>query len=82
MHLFGSDRVLLREIADGLSTIEGGRVDSLLPLISAGLVTGARISVASNLAFHKVTLTCLGLDCLYHPVEHILRAGIPQRIPG
>lgn len=67
MHLFGSDRVLLREIADGLSTIEGGRVDSLLPLISAGLATGERVSLADTLAFQKVMLTCRGLACLYPP---------------
>lgn len=67
MHLFGTDRVLLREIADGLAFVEGGRVASLLPLMSAGLVAGERVSQADALAYQKVVLTSRGLACLYPP---------------
>ena len=65
MHLYGTDRVLLREIADGLSSVKGGRMDSLLPLIGAGLVTGERISTTGGKVYRNVMLTHSGLAYLY-----------------
>lgn len=73
MHLFRTDQGLLREIADGLSSVEGGKVDGVLALMGAGLVTGERISSAGSLAFRNVMLTHRGQAYLY-PAE-----GPPKR---
>ena len=56
--------MLLREIADGLSVVEGGRVDSLAPLLLANLISGQRCVEAEALMFIHVRLTRDGIACL------------------
>jgi len=64
LHLFGTDRVILHEIAEGLSVFEGGRVDSLVPLLSANLISGERRIEAGVARFINVRLTRSGAACL------------------
>jgi hypothetical protein len=64
MHLFKTDRVILGEIADGLSTVDGGRVDSLMPLLVANLITGRRSVQAGAAVYTHLCLTRDGIA--YH----------------
>ena len=70
IHLFGTDRVILGEIAEGLSVFEGGRVDSLVPLLSANLISGERRMEAGVARFINVRLTRSGAACLKEPLPH------------
>lgn len=71
MQLYGVDRVMLREIANGLSTLTGGRLASFHALMSVGLVTGVPAMTSAGLAFNEVQLTDRG-----HTFLHRVRTEI------
>lgn len=56
---------MLREIANGLSTIDGGRVDSLLALMGAGMATGIQCPQSEKPVFIQVHLTSSGAAYLH-----------------
>lgn len=60
MHLYGVDKVLLREIAAGLSSVQGGMVDGLLILMASDLVSARPALSGGCLAFVHVCLTAKG----------------------
>ncbi|WP_213878971.1 hypothetical protein [Pseudomonas sp. dw_358] len=48
---------MLREVAEGLSVVQGGRADSILALMSANLISAQRRVEAGVLTYTQVRLT-------------------------